>query len=376
MKPGRSNYEIWITDWLDGNLSPEQTGQLIDFFKENPDLAPDSELEAPLKIYPGDHLFSRKEELKKSPGDLSLSQVEYLSVALLENDLDNESCAELLKSIENDSQKKEAFNLIGKMKLSPQPGTYTKKLLLKKRSIGTTLLRLSFGGLSAAAAVALLLLVWFRQGSVLKDEIAGFTQPDLSDTLFIRSAPAVIYEERSYSRYEGTADIPHETGDLNLSTLIPPAGDGTTNNIVPSEELPSGTNSSFERITISRVEVAGPTGYLALNAEYMSHDESGKELIVPEVPDFSIFADDGRSNVERFMARFFHEKIMKEEKLGDKPVKGYEIAEAGINGINKLLGWEMALLKNTDGSGSVTSVYFSSKMLRFNAPLKKSSPSL
>jgi hypothetical protein len=55
-------------------------------------------------------------------------------------------------------------------------------------------------------------------------------------------------------------------------------------------------------------------------------------------------------------------------------LKAYEIAEAGVSGLNKLLGWEMALDERKDENGKLKSVYFSSKILKFNAPVKNSEP--
>jgi len=84
--------------------------------------------------------------------------------------------------------------------------------------------------------------------------------------------------------------------------------------------------------------------------------------------------DDERSKLSRFIAKAFREKILKENTSQDSPLKGYEIAEAGVTGLNKLLGWEMALDKNNDENGELRSVYFSSKILKFNGPVKKTKP--
>ena len=66
---------------------------------------------------------------------------------------------------------------------------------------------------------------------------------------------------------------------------------------------------------------------------------------------------------------------MKENVYDNSPLKSYEIAEAGISGLNKLLGWQMALSTSNDENGDVKSVYFSSKMLKFNVPVKKNTVS-
>jgi len=85
--------------------------------------------------------------------------------------------------------------------------------------------------------------------------------------------------------------------------------------------------------------------------------------------------DDERSRLSRFIARTFREKILKEKKISDEPLKTYEVAEAGIDGLNKLLGWQMALVKTNDEAGELKSVYFSSKALKFNAPVRKTTTS-
>jgi hypothetical protein len=74
----------------------------------------------------------------------------------------------------------------------------------------------------------------------------------------------------------------------------------------------------------------------------------------------------------RFFAKVFRERILKEVTIDDSPIKGYEIAEAGVTGLNKLLGWEMAFEKNSDENGELKSIYFSSKILKIQAPVNKS----
>jgi hypothetical protein len=84
--------------------------------------------------------------------------------------------------------------------------------------------------------------------------------------------------------------------------------------------------------------------------------------------------DEERSRLSRFIARNFREKILKEPFASESPLKSYEIAEAGIEGLNNLLGWNMALVRSSDEEGELKSIYFSSKMLKFNAPVKKTEP--
>ena len=81
--------------------------------------------------------------------------------------------------------------------------------------------------------------------------------------------------------------------------------------------------------------------------------------------------EDDRSHANKFLARTFREKILRKDSFSEEPVRPFELAQAGIEGLNKLMGWEMALVKTTDTEGDTRSVYFSSRLLKFNIPVKK-----
>ena len=97
--------------------------------------------------------------------------------------------------------------------------------------------------------------------------------------------------------------------------------------------------------------------------------------IIASNPSFNIpDTEDERSLVAKFISKTFREKFLREKTPADSPLKGYEIAEAGVAGLNKLLGWQMALEMKNDGNGQPKSIYFSSKILKVNAPVKKREP--
>ena len=67
---------------------------------------------------------------------------------------------------------------------------------------------------------------------------------------------------------------------------------------------------------------------------------------------------------------------MKNEGAGEAPVYAVDLAEAGVMGINRLIGTEMVFKKNTNEEGELVSVYFSSRALKVNAPVNRDEPSL
>jgi len=56
----------------------------------------------------------------------------------------------------------------------------------------------------------------------------------------------------------------------------------------------------------------------------------------------------------------------------DKPVDGYMIAGACVKGVNSVLGWDMDLERVVSDEGNPLAVNFSSSLLSFSAPIKKS----
>jgi hypothetical protein len=160
MQIDRSNYEIWIIDWLDGNLSDHQAEELKLFLVENPDIREEFEELSSFRLKPSQESFLHKSALKKGIPDLSASQFEYLCVAYLENDLSDNQRTELLQIIGNDPEKKRNFELIQKARLSPKKVNFEHKKQLIKRTPFQKVIRMSVIGLSAAATVALIITAW------------------------------------------------------------------------------------------------------------------------------------------------------------------------------------------------------------------------
>ena len=50
MQIDRSNYELWLIDWLDGNLDEVRIKQLQFFLNENPDLKTEAEKILPAPV--------------------------------------------------------------------------------------------------------------------------------------------------------------------------------------------------------------------------------------------------------------------------------------------------------------------------------------
>jgi hypothetical protein len=367
MRIERSNYEIWFIDWIDGKLSDIEISQLMHFLAANPDLK--AEFDEVNTLKDTMHILSKesfpnKEKLKKTSADLSVSQFEFLCTAYLENDLSDDQKTELLQSIKQDAEKRKSFELIQKMKLTPPEVSFKLKNRLIRRTVAQKTLRLAIIGLSAAAIISLVILNRILspgphplKANVIALEIEINT-PLLKPSL--QTEPDKLIPVRNSHIKKTQVNSPALLSQIALPVMTSP---GTFSSITNDSAASSSENPKviLNRISVPEIfTFENPVlsdNLISLSSRIQIHEE-----------------EDDRPRFGRLLAKTFRQKILKENTTKDSPLKAYEIAEAGVSGLNKLLGWEMALDERKDENGKLKSVYFSSKILKFNAPIKNSEP--
>jgi hypothetical protein len=350
MQIDRSDYEIWLIDWLDGKLDELQVQQLQHFLAENPDLNDEfGDLEN-IRLNAGENKFLKKNHLRKTSANLSESQFDLLCAAYLENDLTEEECSELEETISKDDFLRKEFELIQKTKISPVTLIYKNKKGLIRRSVFEKTIRLALIGISAAAIIVVALLTYFIPRSSISDKNETSARTTVTDTLKNQANKSIAPENKTLA-----ISHPKKPGKIHIT---PPS-------IVtlPDSSLQADVAihvTAPEMVTVNKSEIF---------TEKM-HPEN--QLIALEFKFITPDYDDGSSRIGKFLARVVREKILKEKNVKDTPLQIYEIAKASVSEINKLLGWEMALNERKDANGELKSVYFNSKILKFNAPVKKS----
>jgi len=375
MQIDRTNYEIWLIDWLDGILDDHQLEQVRLFLHDNPDLKNEFEeiIESGRHAMHGvsttqgisnskNKLFRNKEQIKKSPSDLSLSQFEYLCVAYLEKDFSSEQADELREIINNDPERRNVFELIQKTRLVSPFVTFNYKKRLLRRTLAQKVAGVSVIVLSAAAIIAFVVINFISSPRSISIKSVDKAQALVSDT--------------SISQPSNTKVIPVINPVKTLvqtkiqNTLIAAKKDTSGVHLtIPNPAILSPSVLISESIDTSRIRIEKiPVSF--------SFDLTGEELRSSIVALRSTVVmpdnEDSRPRLGRFIAKVIREKILKEKAHEDTPLKAYEIAEAGVSGLNKLLGWQMALDERKDENGELKSVYFSSRIIKFNAPVKKS----
>jgi len=364
MQIDRSNYEIWLIDWLDGNLSEFQVEQLQLFLREDPDIKEEFNELTTLRLLPVEKSFPHKNQLKKTTADISRSQFEYLCVAFLENDLYAHQQTELKESLEQDQEKKKSFELIQKMKISPAGPVYKHKNKLIRRTVVQNVIRLSFIGLSAAAIITFAIITYYFVPRSLRVKTDNTAQNITIDSTVQKPAVEIVSDKRTTEK----KDIPSKIQTKNLFSM----SQKKPSVIMEAEKNLPVQNDSMLRSAYNPLPFPDK---IPVSAEinFKSGAINNNLIALKASINLPVY-DDGRSKLSKFIAKTFREKILKENTTKDSPLKAYEIAEAGVAGLNKLLGWEMALNEKNDENGKLKSIYFSSRLLKFNAPVKKGEP--
>ena len=363
MKIDRSNYEIWFTDWLDGNLNDHQTEQLRLFLSENSDLHEELKEIDSSALIPPSAVFRGKSGLRRSAADMSDNQFDYLCAANAESDLSAEELEELLQMTAVDPHRRRIAERFGKLKLVPPDIRYAnKKKLLKKTPLQRSL-RLSAVLLSAAATVALLI--------TLSVFIAGNEQ-ESTDSLAQQITSEGVTDQPAMSQQQENTEPEYEQNRhaeiIKTPTIFANKAAVTAKHESAVIEITETIQE--KKITELISEAIVPSGSHII----IYQSDIDKLALIPMEAGILIQADE-RWAPGRYFAKLFRDKILKEETRDDSPIKGYEIAEAGVTGLNKLFGWEMAFEKNNDENGELKSIYFSSKILKIQTPVNKTETS-
>ena len=225
---------------------------------------------------------------------------------------------------------------------------------------------MSFAVVGAAAAIALLMVLEPLAPSNVKNELPATAQNIITDTLFIERRSPVINKE---------AEIP-AVNTIAISGKINSISE--TRTAEPDLELAEITDNNLSDSTVGlrKSESLSTVSMTIPEDIFVSTNELPARELVAYNPGFIPQLTDEKDNEGSGFARFFHERILKDTTTVTRPVESYDLAKAGITGLNKLLGWEMSLQKNTDENGDIKSYYFSSRLLKIKTPVKKSANNL
>lgn len=343
----RNNYQVWITDFYDGLLSDSQQAIMHRFLDLNPDLKDEFDSYGDLVLHPDISIRLDKSSLKKELSKPDPELLEYCAIALSENDMDREQEEEFLALTEQSDKAASVVSIYSNIKLLPGDIVYPNKLKLKRIPFRFGVVKVTGRAIAIAAAAAILISIAIflpKQNKV----------PDTYNTAYL---------------------LPFNNGgelsENPVLTAYKPVFLKT--NSIPVERVSLPDKDVEEALAVEKPEriiIALEKSTFRNKVDITIPDEPLQLLAMSETETMGQGYLDDKFSPRQFVAMNFRKLFLKEEIEDASKIKVYEVADAGINGLNKLLGWEMQFEKEKTEEGRLSSYKFSSQLLNLNRKAK------
>ena len=193
----RNNYEVWVIDYLDGNLDKEKEKLFFHFMDKNPDLKKEFDMMYPIALHPEKVSFNKKYLLFKSTDPMfDMPESDYLMIKEMEDGLTAEEqkrLSELKKSYPALNADAETYKSV---KLQPEKVIYLHKDSLQKTNRMWRIL-ISVGSVAAAALLFFMLIPW--NDTLRTDEpimLSSNSEPVIENTTVVPQINDVVDEEQ------------------------------------------------------------------------------------------------------------------------------------------------------------------------------------
>lgn len=364
MEINRNNYEAYLLDLMEGNLSREDRQKLKDFLKMNPDCAPYSGNFDTWSLEKESLSFVGKEQLKKvlpqSGSLLSDSNFDLFSIARMERDLTSDQEMEHEAVLEHNPKKRSEWEQWQQTRLQASQVVFPgKKKLKKPAGVNGRIIWISV--ISAAAAVALLFALLRMEADLPETEMANEVpaqQPvseDPQSELTPRSTPqgeetlAAVDEPVMFS-IKKHPERPMETVEKKQATEKAHTQDSLR-------------IQQAKKIESRPVRLAAYESYskdLVKGSEY--------DQITPlDLPPVDIHI----SSLSLAQISEIDLQQALDEYTEEKNISLWSVANAGIKGINKLTGSDISLLASRDEQGEVSGFLLKSKRFSLTRPIDR-----
>ncbi len=292
-------------------------------------------------LIPFDDKHPSPRDLYRRPEDLSDDQFALLAATWSEGAMSDEQLLEFESVIEGNPERKAIALDFKNIRLIPGNEKWNgKSAQLKPESSSLFTRRVMYASMASAAAFTVI----FALSPLLKKSVQ-------------QSSPAIL------PSIEITAVMPGPAVSSPAAPDHPP----TVKKIPENTSLNTVVPAQTERIKISRTSPLSVTGSPEEARLLAVVDASELRSVKMNQIHFESQNDPGESNWVMKGLKALSAAVAK----NDKPVDGYHIAGAFVNGINSFLGWEMELDRVSSDEGTPLAVNFNSSLLSFSSPVKK-----
>lgn len=354
----RNNYEEYFLDFLEGNLSPSENDLLMSFLNSNPDLKEELELLNVLPEIRVEETFLEKSALKKSASNIESNTDNFneLCIARIEGDLSKEASREFDSFINENSKRKKEFELFKLAKVKADHNiVYENKQELKKSTFNLFLFKNRYSIISAAASIVIVLSLFTLIPKNTEDLPLNVAEVEKTED------EKAVYEEvkKEQSSNEQIAEIVNPVIIEKVESV----------NKTEFKVIESIVDSTF--IT-EQQNIYYQYEKLAARVIEIDNQPLNKNIVYPEYVVYQLAESENKNrhfSVKTLIAGVINKEVFNRDRK--EKIEMFDIAQASLNGINRITGSNMTLTRIYDENGVPNKTEFNSKLIAFSAPAKK-----
>ena len=365
------NYESVLIDYLEGRLTEDQAAEVKVFLQTHADIAREFDLlQSAEPVHKTDDIFSNKSLLKKSINDQYPTDSNYQEfiIARLEGDLSDRKEEELNLFLENNPKYRKDVIQLSKTFLKPDHTVkYRYKKNLKKRTpaMRRRLLFISY----AAAAVMLLFLTLYLLPNLQNNKPAGIADNKLPVTEKAESqSPEATSPPVRENTPQKTQENTKKAVPEKKQSIKPKLKSGTASpKTIPENKQQEIKRSRIPMMRMNRIELArveGGTTEIQIHPIQSTYNILGK-------------ADKKSSKDYLTLPQLATKEIKKTLYASNEPARSsdklsiWDLAYAGVKGINSLTENDIKFDREYDEKGNVEAVAIRKGKFGVEAPVKK-----
>ncbi len=345
-------------DYLDGGMPPDQVIELMSFLKENPDLKTELEEFEEINIEPDKKRFESKTSLKKS-FIVNDSNFDNFCIASLEGDLTKEETTLFQTWLKQNPLKAREFELYKKTRLIPEKITFDFKSTLKKSSVARIFTPKVRGYFSAAASIIILIALYIF-----------ISKPGVNENTLISER---ITDTTTVETKSQTSPEPQTKTEIEKE-IIPDNKPGS-NNIVKKPVITQDVNIVPDKLNrLLQPDTIELTLNKILRKEINPLPEKSILAALVSIKDIEVIENTHENlTLSQMAVNTIKSEILKEEKNKINPDKFtlWDIADAGIIGINKIIGWKMDFDKKYNENSELIALGFDSNTISLYHTMNK-----
>lgn len=376
MKISRNNYEEYFLDYIEGSLDDSQIRELRIFLADNPDLEKELKEYKLISLIPDKLAFTEKELLKKNR-DESLNEINetnfsYYSIAKIENDLGPAEEEYFDSFISDNHEKKKELELFKQCKLEPDSKQiFINKDILKKDVKSIKPIKRLIPYFSAAASIIIIFGIYISVNNFNEKQTETTITEIEGKRIIDKSINDVVNEEKTSEFISEEPKTPDNRNDI-----IVVAPKNKESNFITSNEIyvpdndtdillrSEATDIEQQEIKINSINSRKPhpVSIFSPRQRILAKAEIQEQIPIQKSGDEYV-------NVFQFAGREIKKRVLKKD--ADEKLSIWDIADAGIRGVNTITGKDIKLKKFYNEEGKISSIGINTELYQLAARLRK-----